>query len=538
MCTLNLHQVYTFAERVYTAFTPRFTPFSATQHKTNMAIFKITVRKKRSDGFYPVYIRVTHNKKVSYIKTDKLTTDKYLSASGEVTDPYVLEPLSRRVREYGEYLNRYEIRSWTVQQVVAILAEMDEDLSFSDYARKHIDRMIDRGQVRNSQTYKHALQSMELSFGTNQIKFSQLTSARINKWIGEMAALRRRCKEQYPVCMRQVFKAALLELNDEEAGIVRVKFNPWLKVQIPKSDTPDKKAVPAEDIRRFFAAPLPESKMISPLPELGRDVAMLILCLGGINTADLYDMRKTDYHHGIIHYRRHKTRNSRKDGAYFEMRVPEMLLPIFEKYATADGDEYLFTFHERYCDDKSFLANVNSGIKKICKELNIPEEDRYSSYTFRHTWATTAQNDIGVSFSELGFAMNHSQHHAVTRGYVKIDFSKAWELNEKVIDFILFSDKPSKLATRTEDDKKDDEEPEGTLFRISAKKLVKGEAFYQGKCVAKFEDMGLGTVDAVIARLVPLLPDNIPARAIVQFKITNRDNGRTAYYERQKGKGF
>ena len=39
----------------------------------------------------------------------------------------------------------------------------------------------------------------------------------------------------------------------------------------------------AEDCRRFFAA---------PLPELGRDVAMMVLCLGGINTVDLYKLRK------------------------------------------------------------------------------------------------------------------------------------------------------------------------------------------------------------------------------------------------------
>ena len=55
----------------------------------------------------------------------------------------------------------------------------------------------------------------------------------------------------------------------------------------------------AEDCRRFFAAPLPESKMRLPLPELGRDVAMMVLCLGGINTVDLYNLRKVDYHGGL-----------------------------------------------------------------------------------------------------------------------------------------------------------------------------------------------------------------------------------------------
>ena len=40
-----------------------------------MATFKAVVRKKRADGFYPVYIRIVHRSRMGYIKTDKLITD-------------------------------------------------------------------------------------------------------------------------------------------------------------------------------------------------------------------------------------------------------------------------------------------------------------------------------------------------------------------------------------------------------------------------------------------------------------------------------
>ena len=70
--------------------------------------------------------------------------------------------------------------------------------------------------------------------------------------------------------------------------------------------------------------------------------------------------------------------------------------------------------------------------------MGMPKEEWYSAYTFRHTWGTVAQNDVRASISEVAFGMNHSNGQA-TRGYIKIDFSPAWELNEKVIDFIFFS---------------------------------------------------------------------------------------------------
>lgn len=56
--------------------------------------------------------------------------------------------------------------------------------------------------------------------------------------------------------------------------------------------------------------------------------------------------------------------------------------------------------------------------------------------------------------------MNHSAGHEVTSGYIKLDFSLAWELNERVIDFIFF--KPSKQAEANI-------ESEG-VFRISPKR--------------------------------------------------------------------
>jgi hypothetical protein len=41
-----------------------------------MATFKIVVQHQRSDGFYQVYIRMTHNRRSLYIKTNKMVGQK------------------------------------------------------------------------------------------------------------------------------------------------------------------------------------------------------------------------------------------------------------------------------------------------------------------------------------------------------------------------------------------------------------------------------------------------------------------------------
>ena len=333
------------------------------------------MKAKRKDGFYPVYIRVIHHKKVAYIPTDKMVNDKGLGKSGEIEDPYVMQFCTNRIVEYMEILNRVDTEHWTVKDITDYLKSGYNDICFSDYARKHIDRMIDKGEQRNARNYELALHHMERFAGTTKVMFSHLTSSFVNKWI-ESLAQTHRAKEMYPICMRQVFKAAQMEMNDYDNGIIRIKTNPWVKVQIPKADRTEKLAITPEACREFFSFPLPESKMKYPLMELGRDVAMMVLCLAGINTVDLFNLRKEDYHGGIIHYQRAKTKKFRADGAYLEMRVPPILLPLFEKYVNKDeADDHLFVFHQRHTTNDSFCANVNGGIRQICQAMGMTKDE-------------------------------------------------------------------------------------------------------------------------------------------------------------------
>ena len=493
-----------------------------------MATLKAVVRTARADGFYPVYIRVTHHRASSFIKTDKMVTKRELTKNNEIKDPFVLQYCTQRLLEYTERLNKKNIENWTVAEVAEYLQKGDDDICFSNYARAYISKMIDGGQERTARNYELALQHLDRSAGTTKAMFSHLTSQFVHKWIKSLEQTHR-AKEMYPICMRQVFKYAVLEYNDYDNEVIRIKTNPWVKVQIPKADRTEKLAITPEACREFFSFPLPESKMKYPLTELGRDVAMMVLCLAGINTVDLFNLRKEDYYDGIIHYQRAKTKKFRADGAYMEMRVPAILLPLFEKYANKDKeDNHLFVFNQRHTTYDSFSANVNGGIRQVCEAMGLSKDKDYSSYTFRHTWGTVAQNDCRASISEVAFAMNHSSAHKVTRGYIKLDFSPAWELNEKVVDFIFFSDKASSR----------EQKPEENRFRLSYRYMVNAAAYHNGRKVAELNDTGFNNVDEVIDRLVTMLPEEIPNRSIVMFKIVNLDKNQTAVYQRQKGKGF
>ena len=79
--------------------------------------------------------------------------------------------------------------------------------------------MIQEGHARNARNYELAFQNLERFAGTNKVMFSHLTSGFINKWINSLSSTAR-AKEQYPVCIRQIFKQALVDYNDYDNGII------------------------------------------------------------------------------------------------------------------------------------------------------------------------------------------------------------------------------------------------------------------------------------------------------------------------------
>ncbi len=190
-------------------------------------------------------------------------------------------------------------------------------------------------------------------------------------------------------------------------------------------------------------------------------------------------------------------------------------------------------FHSRYSNSDSFNANINMGIRRICQDMGMSKEEYYCFYTFRHTWATIAQNDCGANMYEVAFGMNHSHGFNITRGYVKIDFTPAWELNAKIIDFIFFSNKNSKQSLV-----RNFESPAEKMFRITKKMMIYGRAYFKGEVIAEVTDIGFDTVDDVISALANQLPNDIPVGCNVQFRLTNCDSQKEAVYVRSKGKGF
>lgn len=485
-----------------------------------MATLKAEVQSKRKDGTYIVYIRVTHNRRIAFLKTPWIVYERgVIRGKKEISDPYVCQQTSKLIEGYYQLLNRVDTQNWTLPEVVEYLRTGSEDLSFTDYANSFIDKMVNEGRERTAKNYKCAVRHIHRYANSDSLMFSRMNSSFLIRWI-ETLMTTSRCKESYPICVREIFKSAIFDYNDEENDVIRIK-NPWSKIVIPKSDTTDKRAIPIRLLRKFFRVVPDDSKFKHPLQELGQDVAKISVCMCGINTIDLFEAKKEQLtKDGVFWYNRAKTKTTRTDKAYFEIKIPAFLMPTIEKYLSHNPKSpWLFNFHERLSTGDSFNANVNIGIDQICEKVNGMKANFGA---FRHTWATIAQNDCGASLGDVDFGLNHSTNK-MARVYTKIDFSPAWRLNEKVMEFIFFSDKVSEVKAN---------EKEKKFEKLSKYNLIKGEAFLAGKVIAKVENTGFSNIDQVITTLMEKIPSGLPSRTKIQIRITNKDKDLCQFYER------
>lgn len=405
-----------------------------------MAAFGIVVRGKRNDGFYPIYIRVSHKSNASYIKTAFAVSERGLKKTYtktgkekiEVSDVRVVRECMNEIAGYVNKLNNIDSDKMTIQEILKYLLNNETELSFSEFAEEYITDMKNAGRDNSAGNYQISVRKLHEFLGKEDILFNDLTFSALTNWIDSMLDSPRK-RNLYPTCIKTMYNAAMLKYNDEDRDIIKIKKNPFTRIKIPANRPAQKRSVEIDNIRKFFNAEVKEKFNGDWTKEkISQDVCRLVFCLAGINTADLYDLPIGALSEdGTLHYRRKKTRDKSLSGAYTEIKVPKIIRPLLEEYK---GTKRLFIFSERYVSSDIFADVVARGCKKVCLNAGLKN---ITPYSFRHSWATIAINDCNASMDDVAFALNHSSAHKVTNIYIRPDYSRIDKLNKKVLSKIF-----------------------------------------------------------------------------------------------------
>mgnify|MGYP000475393301 FL=1 len=195
-----------------------------------------------------------------------------------------------------------------------------------------------------------------------------------------------------------------------------------------------KRALCEEDMKKVFTK-LPQSSAVSPAMRRAQELFVLMFLLRGLPFVDLAYLRKSDLRDNVITYRRRKT------GRPLSVTLTSEAMAILKRYMDRDSSSpYLFPLlnsregtKEAYHEYQLALRNFNRQLMLLGEMLGLG--DKLSSYTARHTWATTAYY-CEIHPGVISEAMGHSSI-TVTETYLKpFQNKKIDEANKKVVDFI------------------------------------------------------------------------------------------------------
>lgn len=198
-------------------------------------------------------------------------------------------------------------------------------------------------------------------------------------------------------------------------------------VRTAKSDPMQQKAVDRGTVQKLMGLELTEGTF----EYQARDYFLFCLLAQGMPLIDLAHLKKEQWRDGRIIYNRHKTRS---------MASP-LLLPkaqeILRKNKTEDSI-YLFPILTSEEEDtgrqyKRFLQKYNRALHKLAGM--IAPDCKLTSYTPRHTWASTA-HEQGVNDNVISQALAH-KNTATTQAYLKsICYDIIDNANIKVWDYL------------------------------------------------------------------------------------------------------
>ena len=414
---------------------------------------EVTKSKVRSDGTYNVKIRFTKDRVVKRISTDLFATNEDLMTDFKLKeDSIVKQEADRLVLHYRMLYTSMHLDSenYDVNEIVSRLLckdEVEKPIDFIAFSRKWITETT----IKGKDNYNTALKSFIRFIGKEEFDIKKITvdlleqyrdyiikvrAERVKKMVEEGKRVpSNRCLSLYLMSLKHLYGEAQKFYNKPDKGLMRIPYTPFEYFKIPKQEATRKRAITPEQIKAIWNMPyqnIHKGAKHTCRPDLAKDCFILSFCLMGINSADLYNA--TLLRDNRLVYCRTKTKERRLDKAKMEVIVPDMVLPIIEKYRDTTGQR-LLRFYKDYRDHKAFNKAINKGLKEIGKQLNIDDLEYYAA---RHSWATIALNKCKIDKYTVHAALNHvDESMRVTDIYIERDFMNENKANAKVVKYVF-----------------------------------------------------------------------------------------------------
>lgn len=296
-------------------------------------------------------------------------------------------------------------RAFTADEIIARFYAPERHVSVTKFMQEQIDLLTDCNRLGTARNYRLALNALSAYLDGRELCFPELTPQFIEHYSDHLLrkGLVRNSLSFHMRILRAIYNKAV------RRGYADQSF-PFCDVYTGIDKT-RKRAVSENVILRLIRLKISDNAPLS----FARDMFLFSFYTRGMAFVDMAYLRKSDIQEGIIRYARHKT------GQQLAVRIEPCIGAIIERYAGAAGDSpYVFPILRGeesiacYRQYNTALRIYNMRLRQLSGMLGL--DYTISSYTSRHSWATTARNH-NVPLSVISAGMGHSSER-ITQIYL------------------------------------------------------------------------------------------------------------------------
>lgn len=324
--------------------------------------------------------------------------------------------LKRIVRELENRSDAY-----TLSDIIEMFRAPNSRIMALDYLNERIVQLKVNRKLGTARNYQRTANSFFTFLGGTDVSLTMLDERlvmRYNDWLNKRKVVRNTISF-YMRTLRSVYNHAVRQRIVEQTYPFR---NVYTGV-----DHTRKRAVDEHVIVRLQKLDL----SFSPSLSLARDLFVFSYCTRGMAFVDIAFLRKQEVRGGAISYSRRKT------GQNLNIHIEPCIEKIIRRYEESTGNSsYVFPMltsenaEEAFTQYQTALGYYNRKLKELAKltGIKIP----LSSYTPRHTWATTARNH-NVPLSVISAGMGHSSENTTQIYLATLDNSIIDQANRNIL---------------------------------------------------------------------------------------------------------
>lgn len=383
-----------------------------------------------------VYYQISRKKEVRQITTDiHLLPEEWDASAGcvckSVYSGYfrlsaIQHRIDREVEQLRQIIRTLELSGgdFSARTVVEYFCSSRKVVSVLSYGQHLISRLTEKGKLGTARNLRSTLTSFTEFLHGRDIALSMLDEVVVGEYADWLAkrGITSNSSSFYMRNLRSVYNRAVREEGIEQTFPFRYVYT--------GIDKTAKRSVDEKVIIRLKGLELND---ISGLG-FARDLFLFSYCTRGMSFVDMAYLRHKDIRNGYICYKRKKT------GRPLSIRIEQIVQEIINRYQKrTTGSCYLFPILHTEDDEQSYkqyqtgLRYYNKQLKKLASLLG--ENIVLTSYTSRHTWASTARKH-NIPVAVISDGMGHTSEKTTLIYLSSIDTSVIDRANAELVSLL------------------------------------------------------------------------------------------------------